>query len=796
MDASTINPSPLLKATNSESVVIPASALPIGEALKEYVINGIIGEGGFGIVYAAQDTLLHRNVAIKEYMPAAIANRLSPAQINLRSVRHQQTFDAGMQGFIEEARLLAQFKHPALVEILRFWEANGTAYMVMPHYSGKTLRNLLRQDRNFASEAWLKSILAPILDATELLHNNSIYHRDIAPDNIVIQDNGQPVLLDLGSARRVIAGMQSALTVVVKPGYAPIEQYTEDTANEQGPWTDIYALGAVLYFSITGSAPSASVSRMMRDTLKPVTQQDYPQFSEGFLAAINRALQLRPMDRFQTTSEFREALNLSTVHTANLSFVSQLIKNVTTTETHDDEITQILTEEEINQFKEKLLNTLSSPKKNIQSPTPAAEQPLQTQFDENILLNSAATETKPISSFNDVKELLEKKPVSTPPKTVENPQRSLGDMHNTANKSSAQKKVAAAEKASAKNKFIAPLAIGSAALMVGLLAGIYLFSAENTTAIATPITPETQIVPAAAEQSTNHTPNQSTDTAPPALATAPELANELDQNSISITDSIPPEQAAVTTEFTSAPLENSEQNPTAEIAPERQVSDTEAIAPATDASANTASNKKTKPEAPIETTSQVVFGTAKLTLLPWGEIWVDEQRYGVSPPVRELSLAPGSYRIELRNPGLPTEVRTLSIKQGENPAIFHNFAAPQQQRQPDAAALPAKTTQAKPQVSAEKPAADAPRTAQPQEKPVAAQTAPAITSERTLNIKVQPWGEIFIDGKMAGVTPPLRQLKIAPGEHTLEIRHPSYATKTIPISATDPLATTIEHQFK
>lgn len=796
MDASVVNSSPSLKTATNESVVVPASALPIGEILKEYVINGIIGEGGFGIVYAAQDTLLHRNVAIKEYMPAAIANRLSSAQINLRSVRHQQTFDAGMQGFIEEARLLAQFKHPALVEILRFWEANGTAYMVMPHYSGKTLRNLLRQDRNFASEAWLKSILATILDATELLHNNSIYHRDIAPDNIVIQDNGQPVLLDLGSARRVIAGMQSALTVVVKPGYAPIEQYTEDTANEQGPWTDIYALGAVLYFSITGSAPSASVSRMMRDTLKPVTQQDYPQFSEGFLAAINRALQLRPMDRFQTISEFREALNLSTVHTANLSFVSQLIKNVTTTETHDDEITQILTEEEINQFKEKLLNTLSSPKKNIQSPSPAAEQPLQTQFDENILLNSAATETKPISSFNDVKELLEKKPVSTPPKTAENPQRSLGDKHNTANRSSAQKKVAAAEKASAKNKFIAPLAIGSAALMVGLLAGIYLFSEENTTAIATPITPETQIAPAAAEQSTNHTPNISTDTAPPALATAPELANELDQNSISITDSIPPEEAAVTTEFTSAPLADSVQNPTEEIASENQTNGAATIEPTTTTSTNTASNKKAKPETTTETTSQIVFGTAKLTLLPWGEIWVGEQRYGVSPPVRELSLAPGTYRIELRNPGLPTEVRTLSIKQGENPAIFHNFAAPQQQQQPDAAAIPAKTTQAKPQVSAEKPAADAPRTAQPQEKPVAAQTAPAITSERTLNIKVQPWGEIFIDGKMAGVTPPLRQLKIAPGEHTLEVRHPSYATKTIPISATDPLATTIEHQFK
>ncbi|QEY16733.1 serine/threonine protein kinase [Cellvibrio sp. KY-GH-1] len=811
MDASTINPSPLLKATNSESVVIPASALPIGEALKEYVINGIIGEGGFGIVYAAQDTLLHRNVAIKEYMPAAIANRLSSAQINLRSVRHQQTFDAGMQGFIEEARLLAQFKHPALVEILRFWEANGTAYMVMPHYSGKTLRNLLRLDRNFASEAWLKSILAPILDATELLHNNSIYHRDIAPDNIVIQDNGQPVLLDLGSARRVIAGMQSALTVVVKPGYAPIEQYTEDTANEQGPWTDIYALGAVLYFSITGSAPSASVSRMMRDSLKLLTPQDHPQFSDGFLAAINRALQLRPMDRFQTISEFRDALNLSTVHTANLSYVSQLIKSVATVDTHDDEITQILTEEEINQFKEKLLITLGSPQKTqqLQSPIPTVEQPLQNQFNENILLNSSNAETKPISSFNDVKQLLEQKPVSVPPKTKENAHPPLGAKHNAVSQTSAQANASATGKLNTKNRTTTIFAIGGAALVAGLFAGGYLFSKDNTeikplhvnnsTAAAAPIAAETQIALTSADQNANQiSTNISDGAASPSLPATSDLSNASDQTSQSISDLIPPEQGAVTAEFSTAPLADSAQILPSEIGVQNQTNEVTTFEPTTATSTNAASNKKPKPDAPAETARPVAFGTAKLTLLPWGEIWVDEQRYGVSPPVRELSLAPGTYRIELRNPGLPTEIRTLSIKQGENPAIYHNFAVPQQQQQqqPVTAAKPVKTTQAKPQTSAAQPAADSPPAVQSQGEPVATQTAPVITSERTLNIKVQPWGEIFIDGKMAGVIPPLRQLKIAPGEHKLEIRHPSYATKSITISATDSLSQTIEHQFK
>ncbi|MGV8834547.1 serine/threonine protein kinase, partial [Cellvibrio sp.] len=385
MDASTAATPQTKKSTPIESGAHSASALTIGAKLKEFVVTGIIGEGGFGIVYSAKDTQLQRNVAIKEYMPAAIANRLASSKINLRSVRHQQTFAAGMQGFIDEARLLAQFKHPALVEILRFWEANGTAYMVMPHYSGKTLRNILKTSRNVCSERWLKSILGPVLDAIELLHSNNVYHRDIAPDNIVIQDTGQPVLLDLGSARRVIAGMQSALTVVVKPGYAPIEQYTEDTANEQGPWTDIYALGAVLYFAISGAAPTASVSRMMRDSLKLLNTDDYPHYSDSFLSSINKALQLRPCDRFQSIADFRDALNVHISLTGNGAFITPTQDSpVEHQETYgsaqhqDEEITLILSEDEISVFKEKLMQSLKSP---------AAAVSIHKNFNENILSN-------------------------------------------------------------------------------------------------------------------------------------------------------------------------------------------------------------------------------------------------------------------------------------------------------------------------------------------------------------------------------------------------------------------------
>lgn len=791
MEASVINPS---QPTNhSESPVIPVSALPIGETLKEYVITGIIGEGGFGIVYSARDTLLQRNVAIKEYMPAAIANRLASSHIHLRSLRHQQTFDAGMQGFIDEARLLAQFKHSALVEILRFWEANGTAYMVMPHYSGKTLRNLLRQNRNACSESWLKSILAPILDATELLHNNNIYHRDIAPDNIVVQDNGQPVLLDLGSARRVIAGMQSALTVVVKPGYAPIEQYTEDTINEQGPWTDIYALGAVIYFSLTGAAPSASVSRMMRDTLKTLTTKNYPHFSESFLEAVNRALQLRPADRFQSVEEFREALNINTVFVSHTPIPPQNSKATSeiTTSHADDEITQILTEEEINQFKEKLLHTLSGAKSEIKPQQPQ-------EFPENLLSSNIQPENKSISSFDDLKDLLEQKPIPT--------LKTTPAVSGNANNNPKMVKETPAVARNRKSWPVAvPAVIAATLLFITLLVVMFLanssseldngISSENVAAIeAQPPVAISASNPGITEENTVVDPTQNEfdallwteNTYPPqsSLTPTPTIASELPPEGSPET-SITPEAAPELVEVQEVDL--------------AAIDETETYIEAT--STPVKPQQKVQPE----TIQTVEFGSAKLTILPWGEIWVDNQRYGVSPPVRELSLTPGTYRIELRNPGLPTETRTITFLKGENAAIYHNFSAPQQKAENTEKQTANTQTdsgnnkQSQTPQNTTAPKEDNAQTAAKTEiieTSTTSQTQPAITSERTLSIKVLPWGEVFLNGKMMGVTPPLHQLKLSPGEHTIEIRHPSYTSKIIQISAADPTTATLEHHFK
>ena len=200
-----------------------------------------IGEGGFGIVYLAYDHSLHRQVAVKEYIPSSLANRTTQNAVAVLSDQHVEPFQAGLSSFINEARLLAQFDHPSLLKVYRFWEANGTAYMAMPFYEGITLRKTLKSLGGPPDEEWLKHLLRPLLDALGVMHAAQCFHRDIAPDNILILSNGRPVLLDFGAARRVIADMTQAPTVILKPGYAPVEQYGEEPTMRQGPWTDIYA---------------------------------------------------------------------------------------------------------------------------------------------------------------------------------------------------------------------------------------------------------------------------------------------------------------------------------------------------------------------------------------------------------------------------------------------------------------------------------------------------------------------------------------------------------------------------
>ena len=286
-----------------------ALTLPAGTRLAEFEVTQTIGEGGFGIVYLAWDHSLQRKVALKEYMPSSIASRVGPTEIRPRSDRHQETFEAGLRSFINEARLLAQFDHASLLKVYRFWEANGTAYMVMPFLEGGTLRDTVRALAEPPGEAWIIALLAPLFDALSMLHAAQCFHRDIAPDNILLlADTGRPLLLDFGAARRVIGESTQALTAILKPGYAPVEQYAEIPGLKQGAWTDIYALAAVVHWMVTGKTPTPSVGRLFDDAHVPLATRVAGRYSPGFLAAVDRALAVMPDKRTQTVEAFRDEL--------------------------------------------------------------------------------------------------------------------------------------------------------------------------------------------------------------------------------------------------------------------------------------------------------------------------------------------------------------------------------------------------------------------------------------------------------------------------------------------------------
>lgn len=298
-------------------------ALPVGARLGEFEILALLGVGGFGMVYKAFDHSLHRAVAIKEFMPAALATRGSHGALVPRSPADRPAFHAGLKSFVGEARLLAQFDHPSLVKVFRFWEANHTAYMVMPLYSGMTFKQARAQMRTPPPEAWLRKVLWCVLGALRVLHGGQTLHRDISPDNIFLQDFGPPVLLDLGAARHAINDRDRKHTAVLKVNYAPIEQYSEgDPDLAQGPWSDLYSLAAVVHGCLCNDTPLPSTLRAIRDRMVPfarvaktVRKQFGQDYSQAFVDAITKALSLQPKDRPQSIDEFLQLMEMTSAPT-------------------------------------------------------------------------------------------------------------------------------------------------------------------------------------------------------------------------------------------------------------------------------------------------------------------------------------------------------------------------------------------------------------------------------------------------------------------------------------------------
>jgi hypothetical protein len=290
--------------------------LPRGHALQEFVVEQVLGMGGYSVVYLAQDTKLQRKVAVKEYLPGTLAARGPGGEVAPRLPRFAESYDKGLQSFINEARLLGSFDHASLVKVYRFWADNGTAYMAMPYYNGITLKKWLTDLGAPPSEKWLRALAEPLMQALAVLHGAATVHRDVAPDNVLmlydrakgnyLEQSPRPVLLDFGAARRVAAEATQNLTAILKTGYSPVEQYANDDDMRQGPWTDVYALCAVLYAAAIGKVPPAAIARLVRDDMVPARTAGKGRYSQAFLAAVDAGLAVRPEQRPQSMAELQD----------------------------------------------------------------------------------------------------------------------------------------------------------------------------------------------------------------------------------------------------------------------------------------------------------------------------------------------------------------------------------------------------------------------------------------------------------------------------------------------------------
>lgn len=650
----------------SAEAIGSANCLASGVQVGEYRLQRVIGEGGFGIVYLAQDLSLDRTVAVKEYMPSTLAGRMASNQIHVRS-QHRNAFDAGLRSFINEARLLAKFSHPALVHVYRFFEENGTAYMVMRYYEGQTLRSFLDTHAGRVDERWLVGLLGPIFDVLEMLHAADCYHRDIAPDNVFLQSRGGPVLLDFGAARRIIGDMTQALTMVLKPGFAPIEQYVDDGAMPQGAWTDIYQLGAMIYLAIVGRAPATSVARMINDPVKVLSCRDHPGFSERFLQGVQQALAIKPQDRPQSMAEFRALLGISSSLAAPNSEWSSLVSLAS-----EQPIGAAVPSgsEGLNSLTQSLLRTQTShplPEPAVPPVYPSAgagqsaaalpsatvEAPAPLGLQEAPVQRGAAI--KPVPAAADMSS---ERGAPEPVAPAIPPERRQKQAPAPAAAPAAPAALAAR---SGRGLW---LATGAAAVLAAALAVWWWPSSGES-----PQSPAAQTLSDEALQWQAARQAATPEALQAYLQKYPQ--GQYHDSAQALLDSLQPRPAAVAV---------AEAPPSTEAAGAGTASDPQAAGAAPTSSDATASEKREKP-ASTETSPAptpkpapaLPSGKVLLRVIPWGTVSVNQKPVGTTPPLTQLDLPEGQYRIEISNPAAPTVTKTVQVKKGEPVTLSLKF---------------------------------------------------------------------------------------------------------------------------
>ncbi len=280
-------------------------ALPPGTVLREWRLEEVLGVGGFGIVYKGRGIYFDELVAIKEYFPSAISERKDGDTVVPIDSDSEEVHALGLKKFVEEAKLLWNLstptRHPNIVSVRSLFEIHGTAYMVMDFEDGMSLSKMIKQGTRF-NEASLTNLIRPIAEGLERAHRVGVLHRDIKPPNILVNDDGRSVLIDFGSARFESGEATSTTVTFHTPPYAAIEQYVR--TYEQGPWTDVYALGVVLHECITGEKPPEVLERMHGGLGRPLAAQEWPGYSRAFLKAVDAAMAIRPTERPRSISEW------------------------------------------------------------------------------------------------------------------------------------------------------------------------------------------------------------------------------------------------------------------------------------------------------------------------------------------------------------------------------------------------------------------------------------------------------------------------------------------------------------
>ncbi|RQR54932.1 serine/threonine protein kinase [Burkholderia sp. Bp9126] len=673
-------------ASRGDAADIAVRPLPLGHRLGELQLDEVLGIGGFGIVYRAFDRTLRRAVAIKEYMPSMLATRGGDYTVSLRSERFAPAFDAGRGAFLNEARLLAQFDHPGLVKVLHFWESHGTAYMVMPFYEGRTLKQLLGGGVQM-SETQLRNVVGALLGALDTLHRAQCFHRDVALDNVLIRPDGNAILLDFGAARKRIGDLVDDGAMMIKPGYAPIEQYTDDPAFSQGPWTDLYALGAVMHAMITGELPPAAVVRSIKDTYRPLAARELPVrdlYSPGLLAAVDHALQLRIADRPESVAAFSAELGLGGFGRVGYGMEGGGAQARRQGGEGGEEGKR--------RAGDGTTEGVSVDAEAWSGSPPATSPQVRPAHDEDGASDSSRAEPAP--SRQSAAQTPSVPPIVDAPNASAKPVR---DETATPTGSTARPDAGRAWPAPASPPWrggrrtgmyvggalaaLAAIGIGAAYLMQPARNAGEPASGTGVPQAAAPA-PEPGGGSGVAVAQRGPTPIVVPPASMPAAAPAPAQAPA---PVVATTVASEPAAPSVSQQIARSPAGASPAAPGSSIAPAGSLDASErvvtvppsgGVSPPDAAVANAGSSANafatTAPEQRPPDAQEPV--AVRFHVRPWGDVYVSGVRRGASPPLRAVSLAPGTYQIEIRNGALPPLRRTVKIDPGSKPiSIDHAF---------------------------------------------------------------------------------------------------------------------------